>query len=465
MKAVDDIAIMTGYDTLTNTENTVQNPELMNKLKNSVQEILDEAKRQGATAAEAGLGLQDGLSVTARLGEVETIEHDCSQNLGVTVYFGQCKGSASSTDLSPASIKETVSAACSIARYTSADEYAGLPEKDLLATEFPDLDLYHPWAISADEAIALAIECENAARFYDAEISNSEGATVNSHQGISVFGNSLDFLQGRLSTRHSLSCSVLGQRGDSMQRDYWYTVARNALALEPAIEVGKKAAERTLRRLGAQSLSTRQCPVLYSAEMAASLLGALIGAVSGGNLYRKSSFLLNALDTQIFPEFIHVYEQPHLLGALGSSIYDSEGVATQARDIVKDGILRGYVLSTYSARKLGLRSTGNAGGVHNLTITPSDLDFETLLRQMNTGLLVTELMGQGVNMVTGDYSRGAAGFWVENGVIQYPVEEITIAGNLKTLFKNIVAIGNDVDYRGNVRTGSILVEQMSIAGQ
>jgi PmbA protein len=396
---------------------------------------------------------------------VETIEHDCSQNLGVTVYFGQCKGSASSTDLSPESIKETVRAACSIARYTSPDEYAGLPDKDLLATEFPDLDLYHPWNISADEAIALAIECENAARFYDADISNSEGATVNSHQGISVMGNSLDFLQGRLSTRHSLSCSVLGQRGDSMQRDYWYTVARNAQCLESAVDVGKKAAERTLRRLNAKSLSTRQCPVLFCAEMAGGLLGSLCGAISGGNLYRKSTFLLDALGTQIFPEFIHIYEQPHLLGALGSSIYDGEGVATQARDLVRDGVLQGYILSTYSARKLGLRSTGNAGGVHNLTITPSDSDFEALLRQMNTGLLVTELMGQGVNMVTGDYSRGAAGFWVENGVIQYPVEEITIAGNLKTIFKNIVAIGNDVDYRGNTRTGSILVEQMSIAGR
>jgi PmbA protein len=250
-----------------------------------------------------------------------------------------------------------------------------------------------------------------------------------------------------------------------MQRDYWYTVARNAQCLEPAIEVGKKAAERVLQRLGARSLSTRQCPVLYCAETASGLLGSLINAISGASLYRKSSFLLDALDTQIFPDFIHIYEQPHLLGALGSSIYDSEGVATQARDIVKDGILLGYVLSTYSARKLGLRSTGNAGGVHNLTITPSNLDFEALLRQMNTGLLVTELMGQGVNRVTGDYSRGAAGFWVENGVIQYPVEEITIAGNLKTMFKNIVAIGNDVDYRGNIRTGSILIEQMSIAGQ
>lgn len=443
----------------------MQNPELMNQLKNTVQSILDEAKQQGASAAEAGLSLQDGLSVTARLGEVETIEHDCSQNLGVTVYFGQCKGSASSTDLSPESIKETVRAACSIARYTSSDEYAGLPDKDWLATEFPDLDLYHPWNISADEAIALAIECENAARFYDADISNSEGATVNSHQGINVMGNSLDFLQGRHSTRHSLSCSVLGQRGDSMQRDYWYTVARNAQCLESAVDVGKKAAERTLRRLNAQSLSTRQCPVLFCAEMAGGLLASLCGAISGGNLYRKSTFLLDALGTQIFPDFIHIYEQPHLLGALGSSIYDGEGVATQARDLVRDGVLQGYILSTYSARKLGLRSTGNAGGVHNLTITPSDSDFEALLRQMNTGLLVTELMGQGVNMVTGDYSRGAAGFWVENGVIQYPVQEITIAGNLKTMFKNIVAIGNDVDYRGNTRTGSILVEQMSIAGQ
>ncbi len=443
----------------------MQNPELMSQLKVSVQNILDEAKKQGATAAEAGLSLQDGLSVTARLGEVETIEHDCSQNLGVTVYFGQCKGSASSTDLSPESIKETVSAACSIARYTSADEYAGLPDRELLATEFPDLELYHPWALTTDEAIALAIECENAARFYHTDISNSEGASVNTHQGISVLGNSLGFLQGRQATRHSLSCSVLAQRGDSMQRDYWYSVTRNPLALEPAIEVGKKAAERTLRRLDARSLTTRQCPVLYCAEMASGLLSAFCGAISGGSLYRKSSFLLDALDTQIFPEFVHIHEQPHLIGALGSATYDDEGVATQTRDIVSDGILRGYLLGSYSARKLGLRSTGNAGGVRNLTITPGALNFEELLKQMNTGLLVTELMGQGVNRVTGDYSRGAAGFWVENGEIQYPVEEITIAGNLKTMFKNIVAVGNDVDYRGNVRTGSILVEQMSIAGQ
>ncbi len=443
----------------------MQNQEEINCLKNTVQDLLDEAKKQGASAAEAGLSQENGLSVSARLGDVETIEHHCDQGLGITVYFGQRKGSASTTDLSPDSIKETVSAACSIARYTSEDEYAGLPEKELLATEFPDLELNHPWGVSVDEAIALAIECEDAARTYDAEISNSEGASVNTHQGIHVMGNSLGFLHGYISTRHSLSCSVLAQRGDSMQRDYWYSVSRNALSLEQPIEIGKKAAERALRRLEGRSLSTRQCPVLYSAEIASSLLASFIGAISGGNLYRKSSFLLDALDSQIFPEFIHIHEQPHLKGALGSAAYDGEGVATKTRDIVSDGILRSYVLSTYSARKLGLRSTGNAGGVRNLTITPGELDYQGMLKQLDTGLLVTELMGQGVNMVTGDYSRGAAGFWVENGEIQYPVEEITIAGNLKDMFKNIVAVGNDVDYRGNVRTGSILVERMSVAGE
>jgi len=451
--------------TYTELEKTVQNNEQINRLKNTVQSILDEAVKQGASAAEAGLSQENGLSVSVRLGDVETIEHHCDQGLGVTVYFGKRKGSASTTDLSLASIKETVSAACSIARYTSEDEYSGLPEKELLATEFPDLDLNHPWDIGVDGAIALAIECEDAARSYHEEISNSEGASVDTHQGIRVMGNTLGFLQGYASTRHSLSCSVLAQRGDSMQRDYWYTVARNARDLESAVSVGNKAAERTLRRLQARSLSTRQCPVLYCAETASGLLSSFIGAISGGNLYRKSSFLLDALDTQVFPEFVRIHEQPYLKGALGSGAYDGEGVATQTRDIVSDGILRGYVLSTYSARKLGMHSTGNAGGVHNLTIDPGKLDYQGLLKELNTGLLVTELMGQGVNMVTGDYSRGAAGFWVENGEIQYPVEEITIAGNLKDMLKNIVAVGNDVDYRGNIRTGSILVERMSIAGE
>ncbi|MDD2864559.1 MAG: metalloprotease PmbA [Methylococcales bacterium] len=438
--------------------------ERISELKNAVQQLLDEAKLQGASAAEAGLSVDDGLSVTARLGVVETIEHHCSQGLGVTVYFGQCKGAASTTDLSFESIKETVSAACSIARYTSEDDYAGLPDADLLATEFTDLNLYHPWDLSSEKAIEMAIECENAARFYHPDINNSEGATVSTHKGISVLGNSLGFLQARQSSRHSLSCSVLAQRGDDMQRDYWYSVARDAQFLELPKEVGEIAAERTVRRLGGRSLSPRQCPVLFSAEIASSLLGSFVGAISGGSLYRKSTFLLDALNTQIFPSFIHIHEQPHLIGGLGSAMYDSEGVATRHRDLVRGGILQDYVLSTYSARKLGLKSTGNAGGVRNLTITPTSGDFESMLRLLGTGLLVTELMGQGVKMVTGDYSRGAAGFWVENGVIQYPVEEITIAGNLKDMFKNIVAVGNDVDFRGNVRTGSILIEQMSIAG-
>jgi len=443
----------------------VQNQEEINRLKNIVQNLLDEAKRQGASASEAGLSQENGLTVSARLGDVETIEHHCGQGLGITVYFDQRKGSASTTDLSPESIRETVSAACSIARYTSEDEFAGLPEKNLLATEFPDLDLNHPWGISVDDAIALAIECEDAARNFDAEISNSEGASVNTHQGTHVMGNSLGFLHGYTSTRHSLSCSVLAQRGESMQRDYWYSVARNALNLEAASEIGKKAAQRALRRLEGRTLSTRQCPVLYSAEIASGLLSSFIGAISGGNLYRKSSFLLDALDTQVFPEFIRIYEQPHLKGALGSAAFDGEGVATKAHDIVSEGILRSYVLSTYSARKLGLHSTGNAGGVRNLTIDTGALDFQGMLKQLDTGLLVTELMGQGVNILTGDYSRGAAGFWVENGQIKYPVEEITIAGNLKDMLRNIVAVGNDIDYRGNVRTGSILVERMSIAGE
>lgn len=444
----------------------MQNQEQIPKLKDLVQELLDEALKQGASSAEASLSSDKGLSITARLGGVETIEHHQDQGLGVTVYIGQRKGSASTTDLSPQSIRETVAAACSIARYASSDACAGLPEQELLATRFPDLDLYHPWELSAEEGIDLAIACEAAALGYHPDISNSEGASVNSHQGVTVLGNTLSFLHGYPSTRHSLVCSVLGQREESMQRDYWYSVARAAEDLQPAREVGEKAAQRAIARLQARSLSTRQCPVLFAAEVATGLLGSLVGAISGGNLYRKSSFLLDALGRQIFPEFIHIHEQPHLHKALGSAPYDAEGVATHARDIVAGGVLQSYVLSTYSARKLGMQSTGNAGGVHNLLIDPgpdSD-DFSSMLRKLDRGLLVTELMGQGVNMVTGDYSRGAAGFWVENGEIQYPVEEITIAGNLRDMFLHLVAVGNDVDCRGNIRSGSILLEQMSIAG-
>ena len=443
----------------------MQNYEEINRLKNVVQQLLDEAKQQGASAAEAAFSVDNGLSVSARLGEVETVEYHCDQGIGVTVYFGQKKGSASTNDISADSLKETVKAACSIARYASEDAYAGLPDPERLATEFPDLDLNHPWALDASQAIDLAIECENAARTYDPAISNSEGASVNTHQGTRVFGNSLGFLQGYQASRHSLSCSVLAGSGDSMQRDYWYSVARNASALESARQVGEKAAQRTVARLDARSLSTRQCPVLFASEMASGLIGAMIGAVSGGSLYRKSSFLLDTLDAQILPDFVRIHEQPFLKGALGSASYDAEGVATQARDIVSEGVLRSYILSTYSARKLDMQTTGNAGGVHNLTVEAGDRDFAGMLKLLDTGLLVTELMGQGVNRVTGDYSRGASGFWVENGVIQYPVQEITIAGNLKTMLRNIAAIGNDVDLRGNIRVGSILLEQMAIAGE
>ncbi|MGR9053739.1 MAG: metalloprotease PmbA [Gammaproteobacteria bacterium] len=443
----------------------MQNQEEISQLTELVQKLLDEARRQGADAAEAGLSVESGLSVTARLGEAETIEHHRDQGLGVTVYLGRRKGSASTTDLSEASIVEAVAAALSFARYGSEDQCAGLPDKDWLATEFPDLDLLHPWALSADHAVDLAVACETAARDYHSDITNSEGATVNSHSGIRVLGNSLGFLHGSASTRHSISCSVLGRRGDSMQRDYWYTVARDAKNLEAVEQVGTKAAERTLRRLGGRTLSTRQCPVLYSAETASGLLRSFIGAVSGGNLYRKSTFLLDALNTRIFPEFVHIHEQPYLSGALGSAAFDAEGVATRTRDLVKGGVLLSYVLNTYAARKLGMVSTGNAGGVHNLTLEPGPDDFQAMLKRLDTGLLVTELMGQGVNLVTGDYSRGAAGFWVERGEIQYPVEEITIAGNLKDMFNSIVAIGNDIDYRSTVRTGSILIERMSVAGE
>jgi len=435
------------------------------ELKNLVQDILNEAKKQGATAAEVALSIGDGLSVTARLGAVETLEYDSNQGLGITVYVGQKKGSASSSDISLTSIKETIASACSIAKFSNEDKFSGLPEKNHLATEFPDLDLYYPWNLAAEDAIDLAISCEATALDFDPEIHNSEGATVNSHQGISIFGNSLGFLQAKQKTQHSLSCAVIAKRAEEMQRDYWYSVARDAQDLDSAALVGKKTAELTLARLGAQNLSTRTAPVLYSPQMASSLLSSLMGAISGGSLYRKASFLLDSLDTQILPEFMRIYEDPYLQKALGSAAFDAEGVQTQNTDIVSNGILKRYLLSSYSARKLGFQTTGNASGVHNLTVATSANDFKAMLKLLDTGLLVTELMGQGVNPLTGDYSRGAAGFWVENGQIQYPVEEITIAGNLTSMLKNLVAVGNDVDYQRNIRTGSILLESMSIAGQ
>ncbi len=444
----------------------MQTQQEITRLKTIIHDLLVEAKKQGASGAEAGLTVDNGLSVNARLGVVETIENHCSQSLGVTVYFGHSKGSASSTDLTADSIKETVTAACNIARYTSKDSFAGLPDPSRLATEFKDLDLYHPWSITADEAIRLAIECEDNARHFHPSICNSEGASVDSYEGIRIFGNSLGFLQGYATTHHAMSCSVIGERNGDMERNYWYSVARNRKDLDSPEIIGKQAAQRTLDRLGGQSLSTRKCPVLYSAEIASGLISSFLSAISGSNLYRKSSFLLDSLETQIFPNFIHIHEQPHLLGALGSALYDAEGIATQTQDIVAEGRVKTYLLSSYSARKLGMQSTGHAGGTHNLSVTPtSEQNLEQLLHTMDTGLLVTELMGQGVNPVTGDYSRGASGFWVERGIIQYPVQEITIAGNLKDMYQHILAVGHDIDYRGNIRTGSILIEEMAIAGE
>jgi PmbA protein len=435
------------------------------ELETLVRLVLDESKACGASAAEAGVSLEAGLSVTVRRGEVETLEYHRDRGVGVTVYFGQRKGSASTSDFAPQALRETVRAACDIARYTSEDDCAGLADAALMARDIPDLDLCHPWDVDAARGIEIAQRCEAAARTADARITNSEGATLSSHQGLRVYGNSHGFIAGYPSTRHSLSCSVIAGRDDQMQRDYWYSVARRHEDLEDAEHIGRMAAERTLRRLNGRKLGTRQVPVIFAAEIATGLFRSFVGAVRGSSLYRKSSFLLDHLGKPVFPEFVHIHEQPHLRGALGSSPFDSEGVATHARDLIANGVLQSYVLDSYSARKLGMQTTGNAGGVHNLSVDSGALDADGLLREMGTGLLVTELMGQGVNMVTGDYSRGAAGFWVENGAIQYPVEEITIAGNLKDMFMHIVAIGTDVERRGNYRTGSVLIERMTVAGE
>ena len=430
-----------------------------------VDDMLAEARKLGATAAEAGVSVEAGLSVNVRLGEVDTLEHNRDKGLGITVYVGKRKGSASTSDFSSKAIRETVQAACDIARYTEEDEYAGLADAELMATEIPDLDLYHPWHLSAEQAIELAQACEVSGRDYDTRISNSEGAGVSSHDGLRVYGNSHGFRGHYLSSRHSLSCTLIGQDGAGMQRDYWYSVSRYPDGLESAEKVGHKAAERTIARLGARRLATCQVPVIFQAEIARGLLNHLLRALSGGSLYRKASFLLDQLGKQIFPTNVRIDERPHLPGGLGSAPFDNEGVATQARDIVQQGILQSYVLDSYAARRLDMQPTGNAGGVHNLFINHDEVDFNDLCRHMGTGLVVTEVMGQGVNIVTGDYSRGASGFWVENGEIQYPVEEITLAGTLQDIFKGVQVIANDVDTRGNIYSGSWLVDNMTVAGE
>ncbi len=436
------------------------------ELKSIVSDALARARELGATQSEADVSLQKGLTTTVRLGEVETVEYQRDRGMGVTVYFGKRKGSASTADLSARAVSETVEKACDIARYTAEDECSGLADPDELARDIPDLDLDHAWDISPEQAVELARACEAAGRVVDTRITNSEGATVGSHRGVRVYGNSHGFLAGYPSSSHSVSCVLLAQTGDDMQRDYWYSSARDARDLEAAEIIGRKAGERAVTRLGARKLSTQRARVLYAPEVARGLIGHFLGAVRGSSQYRKSSFLLGASGQQVFPSFVELRERPHIAKGLGSSPFDGEGVVTRDRELVQDGTLQGYVLSSYSARKLGLRTTGNAGGTHNLLVESKNggVDAAGLMRQLGTGLLVTELMGQGVNGVTGDYSRGASGFWVENGTSMYPVHEITIAGNLKDMYRNIAAIGSDVDLRGSVRVGSILISEMTIAG-
>ncbi|MGQ0429561.1 MAG: metalloprotease PmbA [Gammaproteobacteria bacterium] len=433
-------------------------------LERVVAQAIGLARRRGATAAEAAVGDSTGLSVTVRLGEVETLEYQRDRSLGVTVYAGQRKGSASTANLTPAAVEETVTKALSIASFTAEDAYAGLPDAALMARELPDLDLSHPWEIDAPAAIELAQRCEQAALAFDARIRNSEGASVATHRRHAVFGNSHGFVGGYPSTSHSVSCVVLGQQGGDMQRDYWYTAARDWRALEDAEEVGRRAARKAVERLGAEKLPTRKAPVLFVPELARGLIGQFVGAIGGAAQYRRASFLLDAAGQPVFPEAISLVERPHLRGAFGSAPFDNEGVATRDRDLVVRGVLDGYLLDAYSARKLGLATTGNAGGVHNLIIQGHMLDPKTLLAELGKGLLVTEMMGQGVNPVTGDYSRGAAGFWVEDGEVARPVHEITVAGNLRAMYRGIVAIGDDVDRRGAIHCGSLLIDEMTIAG-
>jgi len=428
-------------------------------------DIIAYARLQGATASATEVSDGFGQAVTVRHGKVETIEYNRDKGLSVSVYLGQRRGNASTSDFSPQAMRDTVDSALAIARHTASDDCAGLPDQNRLATAFPDLDLYHPWQLDVEHAISLACECEQAAFDRDKRINNSEGATVNLHEAHFIYANSLGFVGGFPTSRHSVSCAVIAGKGTVMQRDYWYSEARNAVEMLKVEEIGRVAAERALRRLKSRKLGTMQVPVLYEAPVAASLLGHFVGAVSGSSLYRKSSFLLNQLGRQVFSDNIRIDDVPDIPRGLASSAFDNEGVATERRTIVADGFLQDYFLGSYSARKLGMKTTGNAGGTHNLILRPGELDFNSMLKKMGRGLLVTELLGQGVNHVTGDYSRGVAGFWVEHDEIQYPVEEITIAGNLKDMYRHIVAVGNDVLVQGSRQCGSILVEGMTVAGR
>jgi PmbA protein len=434
------------------------------QLQSLAQQVLDHALALGASACETDVSEGFGLSVTVRRQQVETIEHNRDKGVGVTVYLGQRRGHASTSDFSPGAVKATVEAALSIARFTAEDACAGLPEERLLARGDLDLDLYHPWLLSVEQAVAVASRCEQAAFDVSPLVNNSEGASVSAQQSHFVSANSLGFMGGYASSRHYLSCSVIAGQGDDMQRDDWYSGHRDPADLAAAETIGAYAACRTLSRLGARKLSTRQVPVILEAPLAAGLIGSFVHAASGGALYRKSSFLVDALGKRIFPDFFRLSERPHLRKGLGSSPFDDDGVVTHDREVIADGVLQGYFLSTYSARKLGMATTGNAGGSHNLIVAAGHHDLDGLMAAMGTGLLVTELLGHGINYVNGDYSRGAAGYWVEGGRIAYPVHEITIAGNLKDMFRGIVAVGSDTVVRGSKQVGSLLLERMTVAG-
>ena len=447
----------------------------LEQLAATAQQLLERCRARGASQAEVSCSEEHGLSVNVRMGAVETVESTRDRGIAVTVYFGQRKGSASTADLHEQSLDATVEQACAIARFTEDDPASGLAERELMAQPLQDgtldngllreFDAWHPWAIDADRAVDLALACESAGRDSDPRITNSDGASVGSSQSLGVYANSHGFVGADRSTQHTLGCALIAGHGDGMQRDGWYSTALAAEDLEKPAAVGRRAAERAASRLDPRSLPTGEVPVLFAAEIARSLIGHLVGAVSGGALYRKSSFLLDSVGTQLFPGWFAIDELPFLQRGFRSAAFDGEGVATRESSLVQGGVLQRYVLGSYSARKLGLQTTANAGGVHNLQVAANGGGFDDMVRGMGTGLLVTELMGQGVNPVTGDYSRGAAGFWIEDGAITYPVDGITIAGNLKAMFQAIEAVGSDVDPRSHIRTGSILVGRMTVAGE
>jgi PmbA protein len=426
--------------------------------------VIAHAQRLGLAAA-VSVNAGEGLSISVRGGAIETLEHHRDKSLSVTVYAGFQKGSATTTEFSAASLEETVAAAARIARFAEADSYAGLIAPEYLAAAVPSLDLDHPWSIAIEEATQLALRCEEAARTAEREVAQVDEAGISVYRGLHAYADTQGFAGSYAATRHGLNCMVVGTRDGAMQRGYWYTTSRRASELEDPVSVGRRASARAVAKLGARKLTTRKAPVLFEARIATGLIGHLISAISGGNLYRDASFLRNAAGTLVLPTFLNIDEDPHLLGGFGSAPFDSEGAATKVRRLIDQGVLTGYVLDSYSARRLHLTPTGNAGGSHNLIVSDQGADFDALMRQMDTGLLVTDLMGFGINLLTGDYSRGASGFWVERGSIAYPVEEITIAGNLREMFRGIVATGTDREFRGSVRTGSILLSEMTIAGE